>query len=72
MTDAVQVALIVSVPSTIAALGTLIVSLRTHGQVVEVKKEMNGMQTKLLVSTGKEAYARGMKDEKEGNGGNTC
>ena len=68
MTDAVQVALIVSVPSALTALGTLIVSLRTHGQVVEVKKEMNGMQDKLLKTTKAAAYAEGVKDEKANPG----
>ena len=47
MTEAVQVALIVSIPSTVAALASLISSIKNGKKINEIHEATNGMQSEL-------------------------
>ena len=47
MTDAVQTALIVSIPPTLLALATLISSLKNSSKLTEVHQATNGISEKL-------------------------
>ncbi len=60
MTEAVQIALIASVPGTLAGLGSLLASLRNHGKLVELKKATNG----LLAQSRADSRELGMSDQR--------
>lgn len=71
ISDAVWLALVTSVPTTIAAIATLVVSIRSSRQINKVEVATNSMKDALVVATEKEALARGIKqgthDEKARN-----
>lgn len=60
MTDAVLAAVIASIPSTFAAIATLIVAVRTGRKTEQVHKEMNSMKDELVALTRVEAHAAGV------------
>lgn len=62
MTDAVQVALIVAVPTTIAAVGSFIVSLRNSNKLTAVHTDMNGKLSALLEAHGLAEHAKGVAE----------
>lgn len=59
LTETAAVAAIAAVPGTIAALATLIVSLRNGRKVEEVHRATNSMKDALVLLTEIEAHARG-------------
>ena len=65
MTDLIKTALIAAMPPTIAAIGSFIATLRTHGKVVKVESEMNGMKDALIKKTQSAAFAEGVKSEQD-------
>lgn len=73
MTDLVKIALIASIPPTIAALGSFLMNLRTYFRMDDVEKSVNGVKDELVAATHKSAFAEGVKHEKDnvsGGGGN--
>lgn len=62
MTDAVQIALIVGVPATITALGSLVVSVLNRNKLTEVHTDMNGKLTALLDAHGLAEHAKGVAE----------
>ena len=72
MTDSVIVALIAGLPGTMAAVGALIVTIRTGTKVAAVatqvnvvEKATNSMKDALVKATGEEALARGIQQGKD-------
>lgn len=53
-----------ALPPTLAALGTLIVSLRNSKKTDEIKEATNGMKDALVQSAHREGKAEGVKEEK--------
>ncbi len=64
MTEAVQIALIASIPGTLAGLGSLFASLRNHTKLVGLEKATNGITSALVKSTAKASHAEGMSDQR--------
>ncbi len=64
MTDAIQIALIASVPGTLAGLASLVASLRNHTKLIGLEKATNGMTSALVQSTAKASHAEGMSDQR--------
>ncbi len=60
MTDAIQIALIASVPGTLAGLASLVASLRNHGKLVGLEKSTNG----LLAQSRADSRQLGMSDQR--------
>ena len=65
MTDAVQIALIVAVPSTLTALGSLIVSVLNRNKLTAVHTDMNGKLTALLNAHGLAEHAKGVAEGRQ-------
>ena len=65
MTDIVEVALIVSVGPTIAALGAVLLGWINRSKLDHVEEKVDGRLTELLELTRKSSHAEGMKDEGE-------
>jgi hypothetical protein len=72
MTDTVQIAVIVAIPPTIAALGAIFISWRNGKKTDELKITVDGRLTELLESkdareraTAISSHAQGVLDEKE-------
>jgi hypothetical protein len=72
ISEAIQSALIVSLAPTITSVAALIVSIRTHGKVVEVKHEFNDRMTQFLAAKDQLAdarvnagYAKGKADQRD-------
>jgi hypothetical protein len=62
MTDAVLVGLIAAIPSTVAALAALVVSLKGNRKVDAVALSVNGRLTQLLSAVGQTQRAEGRAD----------
>lgn len=62
MTDAVLVGLIAAIPSTLAALAALVVSLKGNRKVDAVALSVNGRLTQLLGAVGQTQRAEGRAD----------
>jgi hypothetical protein len=62
MTDAVLVGLIAAIPSTVAALAALVVSLKGNRKVDAVALSVNGRLTQLLGAVGQTQRAEGRAD----------
>jgi len=65
VSDSFWDALFVALPATLAALITLIVTLRTHRQVQIVEKATNSLTNQLVASTKIVSHAAGVKEERE-------
>lgn len=65
MSEAVLIAVVASLPSTLLALATLIVSVRNSQKVEQVQHATNSLMDRLIVLTRTEAHAAGVKEEKE-------
>jgi hypothetical protein len=65
MSDAITVAIIAAVPSTLAAVAAAFLSFRTHEKVQDVKVEVDGRFTELLALTRKSGEAQGAKEERD-------
>lgn len=72
MTDAMQVALVVSIAPTIASVAAFVVSLRNHTKIVEVKHEFNDRMTQFMAAKDQLAdarvnagYAQGKADQRD-------
>ena len=65
ISDPVVIALIVAVPGTIAAIGSLLVSLRTWSRMSGVEKSVDGVKDELVMVTRQSAFAAGVKHEKD-------
>lgn len=61
LSDTALLAIVAAVPPTLLALATLVVSLRNSKKVEEVHKATNSMKDALVLTTEKEALARGIK-----------
>lgn len=66
MSDAVLVAIIVGIPATLGAIGSIIVGIRTTRKIEAVHLATNSMKDALVKVTGEEAFARGKKEGEEG------
>ncbi len=65
MTDATQTALIVAVPPTILALGSLVRSIKNGKDIKEVHLMINSRMDDLLKLTKSASFAAGEKAEKD-------
>ena len=65
MTEAVQIALIASIPGTMAGLASLVASLRNHTKLVALGEATNGLTSALVKSTAKASHAEGMSDQRD-------
>ena len=72
MTEAERIALIATIPPTVAAIAGMIVSLYNRRKLNKqaediqgVKEATNGMKDELVQLTDKESFARGEKSEKD-------
>lgn len=65
MTDAVEVALIVSVAPTIVALGAVWLGWINRTKLTEVGHSVDGRLTELLELTRKSSHAEGVRDGKQ-------
>ncbi len=65
MSDIVKIALIASIPPTIAALGSFIISLYTNMRMKGVEKSVDGVKDELVRTTRTAAFAAGMKHEQD-------
>lgn len=61
MTDTVQVALIASIPATVAALASLVSSIKNGQKIKAIHEATNGMQTELR----EVSRVKGMADQRE-------
>jgi hypothetical protein len=59
--DIVLVAIIAAIPATISAAAALIAAVKIH----QIEKGVNGLQEKLVSTTRSEAFAAGIKHERE-------
>ena len=64
MSDPVLLAIIASVPPTLASIAALVVSLRNGRKVEEVHKATNSMKDALVAAAKLEGHAQGVADEK--------
>lgn len=64
MTDAISIALIVAVPTTITSVATLIVAVKSAQKVEEVHRATNSMKDALVAAALIEGHAKGVQDEK--------
>jgi hypothetical protein len=71
MSEAVIIALIVAIPTTLTALASLIVSLRNGRKIEQVHLATNSKMDKLLSVTGASEKAKGMKEGLEQGRGET-
>ena len=62
MSDETIKTIVVALPPTLLALGTLIVQIRSIKKVEEIHKATNSMKDALVAATEKEALARGKKE----------
>lgn len=67
MSEAVQVALIVSVAPTLAGVAGIIIAYRTNKEVKAVHKTINGGLSRQLSDAGKAGELKGRQDEKQEN-----
>lgn len=65
MSDAFWVAMFACLTSATAAIVTLVITLKTHKQVVKVEKATNSLTDRLVATTRIEAHAAGVLEEKE-------
>jgi hypothetical protein len=65
MSEAVQVALIVTIPVYITTVYGIIVGLRNSRQIKEVHDATNGMKAELVRVTGEAEHAKGVKEERD-------
>lgn len=65
MTDGVQIAVIVAVPPTIAALASLIISLRNGSKLSAVHFDMNGKLAALMAAHGLAERAKGVAEGRQ-------
>lgn len=72
ISDAVVIAVITGLPPTIAAVASLVVSIRNGKKVDEIHKTTNSMSDKLLAVTRSDAlqegHTAGVADEKQRTG----
>jgi hypothetical protein len=71
MSDAVIIALIVAIPTTVTALASLIVSLRNGRKIEQVHVATNSKMDKLLEVTGASEKAKGFIEGRERGRGET-
>lgn len=62
ISDTTITAIVVAVPPTILAFGTLIVQIKSIAKVEAIHKATNSMKDALVAATEKEALARGKKE----------
>jgi len=69
VSEALVVAIVTSVPPTLAAVVTLVVGLRSSRKIArrveEVHRATNSLTDRLVASTRLEAHAAGIKEERE-------
>ena len=65
MTEAVQVAILVSIPATIGSIANLILSLKQRVKIDAIHEATNGMQATLIAQTKTISYAEGMAQQRE-------
>lgn len=61
ISDAVLIALVSSIPVTVTSIAALIIAIKNTHKVEEIHKATNSMKDALVLSTEKEALARGIK-----------